>query len=383
MHTCLSRSRPASTSPLPRDALGFVGAAEQVVDDGLVERACSRVSGQWSTVSILSGRSVMIDLSVLSRRRTNGPVTRRSSSVASGSPSRSMGSANRSRNDRADPSSPGLRTCMIDHSSLSRFSTGVPVSATRRRASSCWTALACAVAGFLICCASSRTTRPHATDVSCSRSRASKRVGREHDVVHASPPGEPLLVVAVAIGAVMHEHPELGREARELALPVAEHRHRADDERRAAGRVGEERGDELCGLAEAHVVGEAGTEPEPSEERQPAGSPLLVRPKHAFEAGRRRQWLDGRVERVVEERRQPAKGGGVDAHDLDTVSDAELVDPQPGAQQLPRQSPRHGCRRCPADRRRGSDRSRPTGPVVEPTTALRRQLEPARPGRAW
>jgi hypothetical protein len=41
------------------------------------------------------------------------------------------------------------------------------------------------------------------------------------------------------------------------------------------------------------------------------------------------------VERVVDERRQPAKGGGVDAHDLDTVSDTELVDPQPGPQQLP------------------------------------------------
>ena len=39
----------------------------------------------------------MMLLSVFSRRRMNGPVTFRSSSVASASPSRSMGSANRSR----------------------------------------------------------------------------------------------------------------------------------------------------------------------------------------------------------------------------------------------------------------------------------------------
>ena len=74
----------------------------------------------------------MIDRSDLSLRSTNGPVTRRSRAVASSSRSRSIGSAKRSRNSRAGPRSPGLRNCMIDQSSLRRFSTGVPVSATRR-----------------------------------------------------------------------------------------------------------------------------------------------------------------------------------------------------------------------------------------------------------
>jgi len=113
----------------------------------------------------------MIERSVFSRRRTNGPVARRSSSVASASLSRSMGRAKRSRNERAEPSSPGLSTCMIDHSSLSRFSTGVPVRAIRRRARSCPTALVCAAPGFLICWASSSTSRPQSTAASSVTSR--------------------------------------------------------------------------------------------------------------------------------------------------------------------------------------------------------------------
>ena len=48
---------------------------------------------------------------------------------------------------------------MMDHSSESWFSTGVPVSAIRAEAGSPRTARACAVAWFLIACASSQTTR--------------------------------------------------------------------------------------------------------------------------------------------------------------------------------------------------------------------------------
>ena len=50
---------------------------------------------------------------------------------------------------------------MIDHSSASRFSTGVPVSAIRCPARSRRTALAAWDRLFLIACASSSTTRRH------------------------------------------------------------------------------------------------------------------------------------------------------------------------------------------------------------------------------
>ena len=50
------------------------------------------------------------------------------------------------RNFSAGPSRPGLVNSMIDHSSDSRFSTGVPVSAILAAAGSPRTARACLVA---------------------------------------------------------------------------------------------------------------------------------------------------------------------------------------------------------------------------------------------
>ena len=61
---------------------------------------------------------------------------------------------------------------MIDHSSDSWFSTGVPVSATRDAAGRARTARACPVAWFLIACASSQTTRAQLTWLSAARSLA-------------------------------------------------------------------------------------------------------------------------------------------------------------------------------------------------------------------
>ena len=92
----------------------------------------------------------MIDLSVFSRRSTNGWVTRRSCRAASSDPYRSIGTAYRSRNAFAEPSMPGLANSMIDHSSESWFSTGVPVSAIRDAAGSDLTAFACRLRWFLI-----------------------------------------------------------------------------------------------------------------------------------------------------------------------------------------------------------------------------------------
>jgi hypothetical protein len=134
--------------------------------------ACSGVRLHHTFISILSGRSEMIDRSVFTRRRMNGPVSRFSRSAASSSPCRSTGTAKLVRNFSAGPSSPGLVNSMIDHSSPSRFSTGVPVSAIREAAGRLRTARACRVPAFLMFCASSQTTRCQPTAASSSRSRA-------------------------------------------------------------------------------------------------------------------------------------------------------------------------------------------------------------------
>ena len=69
----------------------------------------------------------------------NGCVIRRSALGRPPRSARAARSASRSARRKAVrvPSRPGLRKCMIDHSSSSRFSTGVPVSATRCPAVTC------------------------------------------------------------------------------------------------------------------------------------------------------------------------------------------------------------------------------------------------------
>ena len=74
-------------------------------------------------------------------------------------PWRSMGTAYRSRNAVMVPSRPGLTASMIDHSSASRFSIGVPVSASRWPASIVRTARAARERLFFTSWASSSTRR--------------------------------------------------------------------------------------------------------------------------------------------------------------------------------------------------------------------------------
>ena len=71
----------------------------------------------------------------------------------------------------ADPRRPGLAKSNTARSSSSRFSTGVPVRATRCSAPIARRARATAVEGFLTVCASSATTRRHGTVESSSTSR--------------------------------------------------------------------------------------------------------------------------------------------------------------------------------------------------------------------
>ena len=63
---------------------------------------------------------------------------------------------------------------MIDQSSLSRFSTGVPVRAIRLSAGIDRTLCAVRAALFFTCCASSRTRRRQRTPDSNSTSRAAR-----------------------------------------------------------------------------------------------------------------------------------------------------------------------------------------------------------------
>jgi hypothetical protein len=80
-----------------------------------------------------------------------------------GSSPDSIGPAHTLRKALRLPSRPGTAQSRIDQSSVRSFSTGVPVSATRAVLGMVRSARAAAEREFLMCCASSATTRSHAT----------------------------------------------------------------------------------------------------------------------------------------------------------------------------------------------------------------------------
>jgi hypothetical protein len=155
-----------------------------------------------------------------------------------------------------------------------------------------------AVPGFFTCCASSSTKRLH------SRHDA---VRRQHYIVLDGACGE-RGVAGVPVAAVVRHHPQLGREPIQLALPVAQHRHRTHDQRRSVRRAGQDRCDQLGGLAEPHVVGQAGTEPQLAEHPQPADAPLLIGTELAHEAHGVHDRLNARFAGAVEQVTQPTRG---------------------------------------------------------------------------
>ena len=190
---------------------------------------------------------------------------------------------------------------MIDHSSLRRFSTGVPVSATRRPA---WRRGRPGLRGAgvldllgLVEDEPSPGDRGQLVEVAV---RPASRCVSTTSCVEG--PHVERLVVVVAGGAVVDEHASCGakRASSRSQLPSTD-----TGQTTSVGpsaRVGEQRGDELGGLAQAHVVGQAGAEAEPAEEREPAGAPLLVRPQLAVEAGRVGSGSTVAWQRVVEQR---------------------------------------------------------------------------------
>ena len=107
-----------------------------------------------------------------------------------------------------------------------------------------------------------------------------QRVGGEHDVVALE-----LLDVARAVGPVMDDDRQVGREPVELAAPVPEHGRRADDQRRPLSTVApvQQVGDQLHGLAQAHVVGQQRAQAQLAHAHQPAQPDALVGAEHAVE----------------------------------------------------------------------------------------------------
>ena len=202
---------------------------------------------------------------------------------------------------------------MIAHSSSSRFSIGVPVIASVRRARSRRSARARLVAGFFTSCASSRTSRSQATAASASTSR----VAMSYEVITTSlargdarelDSGQPL-------AAVMDVNPQRWSEPLDLARPLAGDAHRADDER-GAERIGAEllalRGqhrDRLHRLAEAHVVGQDRTDPEVAEQAQPAVAALLEREQRMGHRRRSPERVEVPVVAALEQLRRAIRRG--------------------------------------------------------------------------
>ena len=118
-----------------------------------------------------------------------------------------------------------------------------------------------------------------------------ERVRRHHEVVRARGARERLPLEPLA--AIVDVHPQARREPLGLPLPVAGHRHRADQQRRAHGlagstaavpgtpvrrllALGQQQRERLRGLSKPHVVRQARAQPEAREEREPRESALLV-----------------------------------------------------------------------------------------------------------
>ena len=83
----------------------------------------------------------------------------------------------------------------------------------------------------------------------------------------------------------MDDDRQVGREPVELAAPVPEHGRRADDQRRSLRAVApvQQVGDQLHGLAEAHVVGQQRAQAQLAHAHQPAQPDALVGAEHAVE----------------------------------------------------------------------------------------------------
>ena len=113
-------------------------------------------------------------------------------------------------------------------------------------------------------------------------------------------------------------HHQLRRERRRLPLPVGEHGgggHQQHGTLQFLLRLEVlQEGQQLDGLAQAHVVGQTGPLVEAMQEGQPAQAPLLVGAQLAGEAGRGGQGIGGLLLVVLLQHRLQARSGGERVH---------------------------------------------------------------------
>ena len=132
LQICLSRVSAASTRPRRFIPVVVGGVGEQLVDDVLVEhRLLAGEAGPGDLLDLVGqvGHERPVGLGAAQHERLRQRAAARGR-AASPSPSRSIGLAKRWRKRSRLPSMPGLTASRIDHSSASRFSTGVPVRAS-------------------------------------------------------------------------------------------------------------------------------------------------------------------------------------------------------------------------------------------------------------
>ncbi len=94
----------------------------------------------------------------------------------------------------------------------------------------------------------------------------------------------------LALTAVVNQDRQIGREALRFLVPVADDGHGADEQHRSpaiAFPVALDEGERLHGLAETHVVGQAGAQARTAQEAEPGVAAHLVRTQRAVKPCRR------------------------------------------------------------------------------------------------
>ena len=178
---------------------------------------------------------------------------------------------------------------MIDHSSESRFSTGVPVSARRKPAGIWRITWVWRAAGFLMFWASSRITACHWIDCMISAS------WRTRDVT-----GEDHVDIRVLCWKNLRRAGEMGLDGYGCSRPGAKRRTSRSqlvttevgaDQQHGSGNSPSisfsfnQEGQRLDGFAQAHIVSQAGAQPPLAEECQPGITIDLVRAQFTVQPG--------------------------------------------------------------------------------------------------
>ena len=165
-------------------------------------------------------------------------------------------------------------------------------------------------------CASSSTTRWYWNAREFFDVAVEQRVGCENEVGVRD-----RAVVFPPLGAVEHQHAQVGGELERLRPPVRHHRGGRDHQRRPAVRVagcffGENVGEGLQGFAEAHVIGQDAVQAVAREELHPAETGELIVAQRRLHAGGAAPPLRCRRNRCSLAASSARSGGGVDAQAL-------------------------------------------------------------------